>query len=127
MSQLSKRTFGRHIRSLRRARGMTQDRLAEKSDVAVDTVRRLEAGSFSPSLDTLTKVGTGMNLRLSTMFESCEIGATEGTRELADLLASRSRRDQELAGRVLRSLFDELDARAAEVRELARRNPNVDR
>ena len=57
MSHLSKRNFGRHIRSLRKARGMTQERLAEKCGVAVDTIRRLETGSFSPSLDTLTKVG----------------------------------------------------------------------
>ena len=97
---------------------MTQEQLAEKSGVAVDTVRRLEAGSFSPSLDTLIKVGAGMSLRLSTMFESCELGATACTRELADLIASRSRRDLDLASRVLRSIFDELDARAAEVREL---------
>ena len=115
---LSKRSFGRHIRSLRKARGMTQEGLADQCGVAVDTIRRLESGSFSPSLDTLTKVGAGMNLRLSTMFESCELGATACTRELADLLASRSRRDLDLAGRVLRSIFDELDARAAEVREL---------
>ena len=130
MITLSKRTFGRHIRSLRKARGLTQDRLAEKSGVAVDTIRRLELGSFSPSLDTLTKVGNGMSLRLSTMFESCEIGAREDTRELAELLTSRSRRDLDLAGRVLRSLFDELDARAAEARECevasAEDDPDVD-
>ena len=119
MNYLSKRNFGRHIRSLRKARGMTQDTLAEKSGVAVDTIRRLESGGFSPSLDTLTKVGTGMNLRLSTMFESCELGATEGTREVSDLLASRSREDLDFASRVLRSIFDELDARAADERDPA--------
>ena len=91
---------------------MTQEQLAEKSGVAVDTVRRLEAGSFSPSLDTLIKVGAGMSLRLSTMFESCELGATERPCELADLLASRSPQDLDLASRVLRLLFDELEARA---------------
>ena len=114
MSDLTKRSFGRHIRSLRKARGLTQDKLAEKSGVAVDTIRRLEMGSFSPSLDTLTKIGTGMSLRLSTMFESCEIGAAERTREIAELLASRSRQDLDLAGRVMRSIFDALDARALE-------------
>ena len=115
---LSKRSFGRHIRSLRKARGMTQESLADHCGVAVDTIRRLEAGSFSPSLDTLTKVGAGMNLRLSTMFESCELGTTTSSRELADLIASRSRRDLDLAARVLRTIFDELDMRATELREL---------
>ncbi len=112
---VSKREFGRHIRSLRKARGLTQESLAEKSGVAADTVRRLEYGSFSPRLDTLTKIGAGMKLRLSTMFESCELGGATRDRELVDLLATRSRRDLQLASRVLRSLFDELDAWSAEV------------
>ena len=114
------RDFGRHIRSLRRARGMTQEKLAEKSGVAVDTLRRLERGSFSPSLDTLTKVGNGMELRLSTMFESCELGATDNLREFTKLIASRSRQDLDLACRVLRSILGELDARGAEASESER-------
>ena len=112
---VSRREFGRHVRSLRRARGLTQESLAEKCGVAVDTVRRLESGSFSPSLDTLTKIGIGMNLWLSTMFKSCELGGASDNRELMDLIATRSSRDLELASGVLRSLFDELDARSAEV------------
>ena len=113
---LSNRAFGRHVRSLRKARGLTQEGLAEQSGVAVDTVRRLEAGSFSPSLDTLTKIGNGLNLRLSTMFESCELGMRQTPRELTDLLASRSPKDLDVASQFLRSLFDALDARDAEVK-----------
>ena len=106
--------FGRHVRSLRRARGMTQEVLAERSGLSADTIRRLEHGSFSPSLETLRKLCVGLDLMLSTLFESFELGARNESRELADLLATRTPRELIMATRVLRSLFDELDGIAAE-------------
>lgn len=108
------RNFGRHVRSLRRARGMTQEVLAERSGLSADTIRRLEHGSFSPSLETLRKLCVGLNLMLSTLFESFELGARNESRELIDLLATRTPRELILATRVLRALFDELDGIAAE-------------
>jgi transcriptional regulator with XRE-family HTH domain len=111
------RNFGRHVRSLRRARGMTQEVLAERSGLSPDTVRRLEHGSFSPSLDTLRKLCGGLDLMLSTLFESYELGSRNETRELIDLLAARGTRELVLATRVLRALFEELDGIAAEAEE----------
>ena len=96
---------------------MTQEALAERSGLSADTIRRLEHGSFSPSLDTLRKLCSGLDLMLSTLFESYELGARNEARELVDLLASRSPRDLVLATRVLRALFDELDGIVAEASE----------
>ena len=104
------RKFGRHVRSLRRARGLTQEVLAERSGLSADTIRRLEHGSFSPSLETLRKLCVGLDLQLSTLFEAFELGARNESRELVDLLAFRTSRELVLATRVLRALFDELDA-----------------
>lgn len=111
----SGRSFGRHVRSLRRARGMTQEVLAERCGLSADTIRRLEHGSFSPSLDTLRKLCAGLDLMLSTLFESYELGARNEARELIDLLSSRGSRELVLATRVLRALFDELDGITAEM------------
>ena len=108
------RVFGKHVRSLRRARGMTQEVLAERSGLSADTIRRLEHGSFSPSLETLRKLCAGLNLRLSSMFEAFELGTRDETRELIDLLLCRSPREIVLATRVLRALFDELDEMKAD-------------
>lgn len=106
--------FGRHVRSLRRARGLTQEVLAERSGLSADTIRRLEHGAFSPSLETLRKLCVGLDLNLSTLFEGFELGTRNEGRELADLLAFRTSRELVLATRVLRALFEELDAIAAE-------------
>jgi transcriptional regulator with XRE-family HTH domain len=103
------RNFGHHVRSLRRVRGMTQEALAERCGLSADTIRRLEHGSFSPSLDTLRKLGHGLDLMMSTLFESFELGARNEARELLDLLSTRTGRELDLATRVLRTLFDELD------------------
>jgi transcriptional regulator with XRE-family HTH domain len=92
---------------------MTQEVLAERCGLSADTIRRLEHGSFSPSLDTLRKLCGGLDLMLSTLFESYELGARNEARELIDLLATRGPRELVLATRVLRALFDELDGIAA--------------
>jgi transcriptional regulator with XRE-family HTH domain len=94
---------------------MTQESLAERCGLSTDTIRRLEHGSFSPSLDTLRKLCSGLDLMLSTLFESYELGARNEARELIDLLSTRSPKELELAARVLRALFDELDGIAAEL------------
>jgi transcriptional regulator with XRE-family HTH domain len=113
------KTFGKHIRSLRRARGLTQEVLAERSGLSPDTIRRLEQGSFSPSLETLRKLCIGLDLLLSTLFEAFELGARSEQRELVDLLGSRSPRELTMATRVLRVLFAELDKIADEARAAA--------
>ncbi len=110
------RRFGRHVRSLRRARGLTQEVLAARSDLSADTVRRLEHGSFSPSLDTLLKLCTVLSLAISTLFESFEFcGDSSLTRQLSDLLGTRTEPEIMLAIRVLQVLFDDLDKMSARV------------
>ncbi len=106
---LAERWLGAHFRRLRRARGMTQERLADLSGLSADTIRRLEHESFSPSLDTLAKLCIGLSLALSTLFESFELGESDKMRELVDLLATRTPREIELATNLVRTFLDGLD------------------
>jgi transcriptional regulator with XRE-family HTH domain len=108
------RAFGRHVKSLRRARGLTQEVIADRSGLSPDTIRRLEHGAFSPSLQTLYKLCFGMDLLLSTLFESFELGARNESRELVDLLGCRTPRELAMSTKVLRVLFGEIDAIARE-------------
>jgi len=106
-------SFGALIRSLRKARGLTQEQLAERCALSADTIRRLEKDNFSPSLDTLTKVTRGMQLRLSTIFHSHELGLRQPDRELVDLVTTRSEAEQHMAFEVLQALFAVLDRERA--------------
>jgi transcriptional regulator with XRE-family HTH domain len=103
------REFGKHVRSLRRARGVTQDVLAQRSGLSADTIRRVEHGAFSASIDTLRKLCGGLGVAPSTLFESFELGHTDERRELFDLLSSRNNEELLLIARVVRVLLDELD------------------
>lgn len=100
------RGFGRFVRRLRKARGQTQEQLAERADLSADTIRRLESGSFSPSLDTLTKLNEGLRLDFSTLFVAFELREVGIDREL--LAMARSLTPAELASalRVLSVLAD---------------------
>ena len=64
------RRFGKHIQSLRCARGFTQEMLAEASDLSPDTIRRLESRShcFAPSLLTISKLCKGLGISMGTLF-----------------------------------------------------------
>ena len=106
------REFGKHVRSLRRARGVTQDALAQRSGLSADTIRRVEHGSFSASIDTLRKLCFGLGVAPSTLFESFELGRSDDRRELIDLISSRSTAELVLVARVIRVLLDELDTLA---------------
>ena len=105
------RGFGRHMRSLRRARGLTQEGLAERSGISVDSVRRVEAESFSPTLRTLVKLACGLKLPLRFVFAGYEL-REEISSELAavlELISSRTPGEVDMAMRLLRALFAELD------------------
>ncbi|NVB38225.1 helix-turn-helix transcriptional regulator [Pseudenhygromyxa sp. WMMC2535] len=98
--------FGSHVRSLRKARNMTQEGLAESSGLSADTIRRLEKGNFSPSLDTLRKLSQGMTLSLSTLFAAFEFGELDPSRELQDLLRGLETQEVRQMLRVLQVLLD---------------------
>jgi transcriptional regulator with XRE-family HTH domain len=112
MTTRIRQSFGRHLRLLREARGLTQEALAERSELSPDTVRRLEHDSFSPGLDTLIKLGGGLDLQMSTLFHGFELNERDSQRELLDLMGSQDPRARRIGIRVLRSLFAQVDAMA---------------
>jgi transcriptional regulator with XRE-family HTH domain len=105
----SDRHFGRHVRWLRKARGLTQEGLAERCGLSCDTIRRAEHGSFSPSLETLRKLVNGLNMLLSTLFLGLELNERSVRREFLDLLEGRSDEEVALVFRMAWALLEELD------------------
>ena len=101
-----KRRFGGHVRQLRTARSITQDNLAERSGLSVDTVRRIESGSISPSLDTMSKLANGLNVSVATLFQGLDGGRRNEVSELCDYLSDKPAAQVRLAFEVLRQLFE---------------------
>lgn len=99
--------FGDHVRQLRLARRLTQEALAERAGLSVDAIRRIERGAFSPSLETVRKLATGLELSLRTLFQGFERQRRDHVAEICDYLAGRKSREVELAWRVIRAMFDD--------------------
>lgn len=59
--------FGSHLRSLREARGLTQEELAEGAELSSRQVQRLEGGYYAPSLESLCKLALGLRVTLGEL------------------------------------------------------------
>ncbi|MGW8703421.1 helix-turn-helix domain-containing protein, partial [Streptomyces eurythermus] len=60
--------LGRTLRRLRRLASLTQEELAERSDVSVDVIRQLEQGrKHSARLPTLHALANGLGVELTTL------------------------------------------------------------
>jgi transcriptional regulator with XRE-family HTH domain len=101
------RRFGTHLRTLRHARQLTQEELAERSSLSVDAVRRIERGAFSPSLETVNKLATGLDVSLRTLFNDFDRDRRDQIAELCDYLGKRSRNELRMVWRVMRAMFEE--------------------
>ncbi|HLS19470.1 MAG TPA: helix-turn-helix transcriptional regulator, partial [Paracoccaceae bacterium] len=60
------------IRTLRRQKGMTQDRLAALAELSQGNVSEFESGKTQPTLDTLARLATALGVEMYEMFESYE-------------------------------------------------------
>ena len=61
--------FGVHLRKLREKRNMSQQELADMSDISKKTIQRIENGKLNPSLDTLLCLATGLKLNLPLLVD----------------------------------------------------------
>lgn len=60
--------LGSHIRNLRIARGMTQQELAEKSELSLPFINLIENNKRNISLESLLKILSALNISLSDFF-----------------------------------------------------------
>jgi transcriptional regulator with XRE-family HTH domain len=57
------KAFGRRLRSVREAAGLTQERVAERAHTDAKYVSALENGRSSPTLDTIMALAKALNVR----------------------------------------------------------------
>jgi transcriptional regulator with XRE-family HTH domain len=62
------KTVGIQIRLHRKARGLTQEQLAEKCNLSVHHISGIERGIHSPSLLTLEHIASVLNVQIYEMF-----------------------------------------------------------
>lgn len=61
-------TISKNLRKLREDKGLSQEKLARLSDVANNTVVKIEAGkNQNPTLDTLKKIAKALNISIDEL------------------------------------------------------------
>ena len=69
---LESRRFGKNLFQLRKDRGFTQERLAERADVELRYIQWLEAGRSWPSLQVLGRLKAALDCDWNDLLEGCE-------------------------------------------------------
>ena len=60
--------LGRRIRTIRKAKGWTQEELGSKADISYKFVGEIERGQQNPSFDTLVKIADALEIELFDLF-----------------------------------------------------------
>lgn len=76
-----KELFGARIKSLREAKGWTQEALAEKMDISSNYLSSMERGKENPTFDMLIKFAEALKVEMWEMFD---FGHEGNTGELKD-------------------------------------------
>lgn len=59
--------IGYTIKKLRRRKGMTQEELANKSNISVRTIANYESGKRKPNLEMIIKICNGLDIQLTSL------------------------------------------------------------
>jgi transcriptional regulator with XRE-family HTH domain len=75
------RKLGARLKEIRKARGLTQEALAEKVDLSPQYLSRLEGGHQSPSIETMARLAEALDLELFELFNVGHQGTVKEVRE----------------------------------------------
>ena len=75
-----KRVFGTNVRHHRKAVGMTQEGLAAKVEVSIETIGKVERGAAAPSFDTAEKIAAALHVPTVALFGAGTNATPKGER-----------------------------------------------
>lgn len=67
--------FGRVVRKWRRARGFTQEKLAELANLHVNSISLIERGLVPPTLDSILLIADALGVKVSDLVDEMEAAA----------------------------------------------------
>ncbi|MBT3729817.1 helix-turn-helix transcriptional regulator [bacterium] len=63
-------TVAKNIRKLRKAKGLSQDRLSRLADISHATIIKIESGGIqSPTIDTVQKIAKALDVSLDDLMK----------------------------------------------------------
>lgn len=101
----AKELLGMRIKEVRKARQLSQEKLAEKVGVDPKQISRIEGGKSAPSLDTLEAIANHLQVDMKVLFDFQHLVAEERIEDQAvRLLGMMDERTKRMAIRILNTL-----------------------
>jgi transcriptional regulator with XRE-family HTH domain len=63
------RQFGRKLKALRQARGLSQAALGKRADLTREYINKLEAGQYDPTLGALQRIAKALGVKVTALVE----------------------------------------------------------
>lgn len=102
-------SIGKRIQKIRRSRGITQETLAEKVNVSIPHISRIENGFSSPSLQTLVDICNVLGITIDNLMQdSLPAARPNMSRRLEAILADCSTAELAFIENVLPALLREI-------------------
>ncbi len=61
--------FGKHLKHLREAKGLSQEALANDAELSISQISRIERGVITSSLSQLISISKSLGIPLKTLFD----------------------------------------------------------
>lgn len=87
--------LGNNIRKARKSLKMTQEQLAEEIEVSTVFISQIENGTRKPSLETIYKLSTSLNVKIDTLINGMsESDTPQDIERLIELLSMCSNKER---------------------------------
>lgn len=106
--------FVERLITLRKERGLTQQALADAIDLHVNQIKRYEAGTAQPTMETLAKLAKALHTTLDDLvFGEAQRGPSDDLKLQFEALSQFDEEDRKIAKAVLESLILKHNAKRA--------------
>lgn len=103
----TKELLGARIKELRRARGISQERLAEMIEVEPSHMSRIEGGKSYPSLDRLERIAESLGMPMKAFFEFGHLeAAEERLSDISEMVKEMGEDYQKLVYKIVKAIDD---------------------
>ncbi len=107
-----KKILGDRVRRFRKDAGLTQEKLAEKVDVAVETISRLERGHSIPSVEKFYEIAQAIDVEMTVLFDIADEDFKSRTyphmAEMRELLRPAKKAHQKMIVEVVKRVLEEV-------------------
>ena len=82
------KVFGKRLRSLRRAKDLTQEQVAERAGLSLQSVGEIERGRGNPTLVNIERLSAALGEDVTTLFDlgDVKLSKEQAQQELLELL-----------------------------------------